>query len=172
MLLPRCLIFFNRPHAHKIQFVQLVILSKIPTEDPTSLSLPTDPFTTLTDLLQLDTLPPFDEKWQASKEVQLFIRKMLGFKPGMVKSERVIHDLKFADEPDMVVCRPMSPPILTRRAVRETPVLGASAPSKCAKKTFRDFMNAQVKLEPVDVEEIQELEVNLNQLLCVIHFPS
>jgi hypothetical protein len=154
--------------------VQLVVLSEIPTEDPTSLFLPTDPFNTLTNLLQLQNLPPYDEKLQITKEVQTFIKKTLVSKSGKVKSEHVIDDFG-VDEDDLAVSRPMSPPILTRRAARETPVLGASAPSKCAKNTFRDFINAHpvhAKLEPVDVEEVQEPKVNLNQVLCVINFPS
>ncbi|KAF8238023.1 hypothetical protein L208DRAFT_1355554 [Tricholoma matsutake] len=156
-----------------IQFTQnavaeLVILSEIPTEDPTSLFLPADPFITLTNLLHLQILQPYDEKLQITKEVQTFIKKMLGSTPGKAKSERVIDEFS-VDQDDLVVCRPMSPPILTRRAMRETPHLGAST-GKRAKQSFRDFVNAlpvQTKLVPVDVVEIQEPEVNITQVLDI-----
>jgi hypothetical protein len=158
--------------------MQLVTLSKIPVEDPSSLSLPIDAFTTLTSLLQLQSLPPYDEKLQITNwhEVQTYIKKTLGYIPGKTKSERVINDFHFkVDEDHLMICRPMSPPILTRRAIRETPVLGASAPSKHPKKTFRDFMNPQLiraDFQPVDVEEVQEPQINISQVLWVFHFPN
>ena len=156
--------------------MQLVTLSEIPVEDPSSLSLPIDPFTTLTNLLQFQNLPPYDEKLHITnwREVQTFIKKTLGHIPGKIKSERVIDDIDFRlDENDLMIYRPMSPPILTRRAIRETPTLGASAPSKSLKKTFRDFMNPQLILasfEPVDVEEVQVPKINISQVLYVSRF--
>jgi hypothetical protein len=138
-------------------------LNEIPAEDPTSLFLPTDPFTTLTHILGLRSLQPYDEKLRITKEVQTFIKGMLGSKPGKVKSERGLDD--FND--DVVASKLMSPPVLTRRAVRETPVLGTSAPIRNPKKTFQEFTKTCPKLRPVDVEEIQEPKLDMNKVLCV-----
>ena len=94
---------------------------------------------------------------------------MLRSKQGKVESERVIDSLG-VDQHDLMVHRPVSPPILTRRALRETPVIGSN---KCGKKTFKDFINArpvEAKLEPVEVEQIQDPVVNINQVLCVTLF--
>ena len=94
---------------------------------------------------------------------------MLRSTPGKTKSEHVVDSCE-GDEDTLAVYRPMSPPILARRAVRETPALGAAMPKKRPKQTLHDTMYAHPmcpKPESVKVEEVPEPQVNVNQVLYV-----
>lgn len=62
---------------------------EIPTADPYSLTLPTDPFETLTRLHALGSCEPFQEKFQSTPGAIQYIKKLIKPQTGKPKSERV-----------------------------------------------------------------------------------
>ncbi|KAJ7702248.1 hypothetical protein B0H17DRAFT_923713 [Mycena rosella] len=69
-------------------------LVEIPTADPHSLLLPTDPFETLTRIHGLGSAEPFLEKFQSTPSAVQYIKKLRLIKPqsGKPKSDRVVFE--------------------------------------------------------------------------------
>jgi hypothetical protein len=65
----------------KTDVIQLLseCLCFVPTTDPNSLTLPEDPFHTLSRILGFVDLVPFDEKWPADPDAIHILRKSLTF---------------------------------------------------------------------------------------------
>ncbi|RDB14589.1 hypothetical protein Hypma_016464 [Hypsizygus marmoreus] len=155
-----------------VQYTQLAVseasLCTIPVHDPRSLTLPTDPFTTLYTLLGIPNLPQHDEKLTTTHDARLLLKDVITSFKGTPKSERLVWSN--ADDSDEEFYR--IEPILTRRAVRETPVLGGR-PSKKAGvdvKSYSMFMASHsVALTPVPVHAVQEPEVKIQQVLDVTY---
>ncbi|EPQ50101.1 hypothetical protein GLOTRDRAFT_134253 [Gloeophyllum trabeum ATCC 11539] len=148
-------------------------LVPIPEVEPNTLVLPAEPFAVLSKRLQLNELPLYEEKWNlAGVEVASHIRDTLTrkTKPPSVACWIV------EDEYDYMTSmyRPMSP-ILTRRAMHETPKPGhltdqsnlpqssADIISKCSIRPVEE----QVLDEPsINVEEVLRLKPALNAEMC------
>ena len=74
-----------------LTYVQLLskCLSIVPTADPNSLTLPEDPFHTLSRILALPDLKPYnvDEKWPADRDAIKLLRTVFTF-PGKPSTKR------------------------------------------------------------------------------------
>lgn len=153
-----------------VQFTQLAVsdllsgLKPIPVHDPTALTLPTEPLTLYLSTFG-STAEPYTEKLQTTNEARLLIKRLLASKPPRV--------VKFADEEDEKenygYHRPSTPPILTRRAIRETPVIGKTPETV---KTYATYAKTSLHhaLHPVPLQEIAEPQVNFDQVLFVTVF--
>ncbi|KAJ6500557.1 hypothetical protein C8R45DRAFT_863187 [Mycena sanguinolenta] len=136
---------------------------EIPTIDPNSLILPTDPFDTLTRIHGLAALEQFQEKLQSTPGAIQCIKKFRKVEAGKPKSEGVaLQESRF--ESNFPLCRPFSP-ILTTRARRETPrskrhpKLLDSLPA-----LHQEFLSSQ-KIAPIEVEPISETLVKQDEVL-------
>ena len=67
-------------------------LELVPLTDPASLLIPTDPFTALSQMYQLDSISPYDEIPQTTIEGYEYIKRTLKTRPGKPKSERIVED--------------------------------------------------------------------------------
>ena len=141
----------------------------IPTIDPYSLTLPEDSFQALSRTLGLADLKPWDEIWPADRNGIQLLRESLTFS-GKSRAERCWDDedecVLFSDsniqhdgETDRLVVdynsrvyRPMSP-VLTTRAIRDTPKLGSSFALESIPKSQDDVLKW---LKRVDSEVIEE----------------
>ncbi|KAF7359276.1 hypothetical protein MSAN_01270000 [Mycena sanguinolenta] len=136
---------------------------EIPTTDPNSLILPSDPFDTLTRIYGLAALERFQEKLQCTPGAIQHIKRFIKVDAGKLKSERVaLQESRF--ESNVPLCRPFSP-ILTTRARPETPR------PKANPKLFdflpalhQEFLSSQ-KIAPVEVEPISETVVKQDEVL-------
>ncbi|KIM77149.1 hypothetical protein PILCRDRAFT_825707 [Piloderma croceum F 1598] len=138
----------------------------VPTTDPHSLTLPEDSFQALSRTLGLPDLKPWDEIWPADRNGIQLLRKSLTFS-GKPRVERCWDD---EDEfnYNSWIYRPMSP-ILTTRAIRDTPKLGSSVALKSIPKSQDDVLKS---FKRVDSEVIEEpprakLEDALNLRLAI-----
>lgn len=147
-------------------------LEQIPEYDPASLTLPSDPYSTLARIHNLDSLPPFHEEFATTQDALQLLRNSTALPKGQTKSERFSWGKDAWDEYqndtfDRVEC------ILTRRAVRETPVRGKSggvrqapAMQKAKRDSFARFMTSKpIAFASVKVEPVQEPQVRLDQVL-------
>jgi hypothetical protein len=133
----------------------------IPSHDPTSLTLPTDPLVSYLSILA-STVEPYTEKLQTTNEARLLIKRLLASKPPRVAM--------FVDEENEQEKyrhhRPATPPILTRRAIRDTPIIGK--PRAKLRSYAAYTQNAPPNaLQPVPVQEVPEPQVNFDQILFV-----
>ncbi|KAJ7771638.1 hypothetical protein B0H16DRAFT_1514188 [Mycena metata] len=138
---------------------------EIPTADPHSLTLPTDPFETLTRLHALGSCEPFQEKFQSTPGAIQYIKKLIKPQPGKPKSERVAFE-ESQFESYVPICPPFCP-VLTTRAMRETPKPKAG-PTKFRASlppSHSEFVSSQ-GIRPVDVEPISEPSVKQDDVLC------
>ncbi|KAJ7243403.1 hypothetical protein B0H12DRAFT_1130976 [Mycena haematopus] len=137
---------------------------KIPTTDPNSLTLPTDPFDTLTRIHGLATLERFQEKFQSTPGAIQLIKRLIKAETGKPKSDRVsLQESSF--ESSVPVCRPFSP-ILTTRAIRETPRAKAESPKllDSLPPVHQEFLSSQ-GIAPIGVEPILETSVKQDEVL-------
>lgn len=139
-------------------------LKPIPVHDPTAITLPTDPLTLYLSTF-VSAVEPYTEKLQTTNEAHLLIKRLLASKPPRVA--------KFADgedeEENYGYHRPSTPPILTRRAIRQTPVIGKTLETA---KTYAAYVKtAQYHaLRPIPLQEMPEPQVNFDQVLFVTNF--
>ncbi|KAJ7273096.1 hypothetical protein C8J57DRAFT_1715378 [Mycena rebaudengoi] len=151
---------------------------EIPTTDPNSLLLPTDPFDTLTRINGLDSIESFQEKFRSTPnaiqvelklsfavqwlDVPQHLKNTIKPKLSKPRSERVsLEESTF--ESYVPVCRPMSP-ILTTRAIRETPRLGTHKFLKSLPPLYADFISSQ-EIKTVEVETMLEPSVKTDEVL-------
>ncbi|KAJ7611582.1 hypothetical protein FB45DRAFT_940310 [Roridomyces roridus] len=124
-------------------------LTTIPTTDPNSLILPTDPYETLTRIHGLGSLEAFQERFQSTPDAIQCIKKLL--KPEKPKSDRV-----FLQESNFESCspvwRPMSP-ILTSHARRETPKPGSNNFFQSLPASHPEFLTSQ-SIKPIENEPV------------------
>ncbi|KAG6885124.1 hypothetical protein C0993_005702 [Termitomyces sp. T159_Od127] len=143
---------------------------QVPEYDPVSLILPSDPYSTLARIHNLDSLPPLHEKFVTTQDALQLLRNSITLPKGQPKSECFSWSKDAWDEfQDDAFDR--LEPILTRRAVRETPVLGKSdgAKQKAELDSFARFMTSKpIAFESVSVEPVQEPQVKFNQVLDVV----
>lgn len=78
--------------------------------------------------------------------------------------------LDLADDVRKSLCRPMSP-ILTLRAIRETPKLGSGAALKSIPSSHADSVK-NLALKPVDGEVMDEKQVKMEDVLYVFFVSS
>ncbi|KAG6896756.1 hypothetical protein C0992_006331 [Termitomyces sp. T32_za158] len=159
-----------------VQFTEaaLISLEEIPEYDPASLTLPSDPYSTLARIHNLDNLPPLHEKFATTQDALQFLRNSITPPEGQTKSECFSWSKDAWDEFQNDAFERVEP-ILTRRAVRETPVLGKSggahrapAMQKADLDSFARFMTSKpIAFEPVSAEPVQETQVKLDQVLDV-----
>ncbi|KAF8075987.1 hypothetical protein FPV67DRAFT_392206 [Lyophyllum atratum] len=153
---------------------ELVSLEPVPTHDPASLTLPTDPFTTLISLFKLGDLPSYQEKLVISQAARLLLKEVITLPKGKPRSERLVWSRDAWDEREDESLYPVEP-ILTRRAVRETPILGKTGGAHRCRETEQVKVNSYTSLvtstplalDSVNVQPIQEPDVNLDKVLDV-----
>ncbi|KAJ7739636.1 hypothetical protein DFH07DRAFT_839946 [Mycena maculata] len=137
-------------------------LTEIPTADPGSILLPKDPFDTLTRIHDLGSVEAFQEKFQSTPNAIQYIKKLIKPRTGKPKSERVsFHESSF--ESHIPVCRPMSP-ILTTRAIRETPKPGSNKFLDSLSLSHREFLSSQA-IKNVPIEPILDPPVKQDEIL-------
>ncbi|KAJ7118748.1 hypothetical protein C8R44DRAFT_789150 [Mycena epipterygia] len=137
-------------------------LVEIPTADPHSLLLPTDPFDTLKRIHGLGSIEAFLEKSQSTPSAIQYIKKLIKPKSGQPKSDQVtFQESNF--ESYIPVCRPMSP-ILTTRAIRETPRAGTSKFLKSLPPSSAEFLLSQA-IKPIGTEPVLEPSVKQDDVL-------
>ncbi|KAJ7168264.1 hypothetical protein C8R43DRAFT_983743 [Mycena crocata] len=137
-------------------------LVEIPTADPTSLILSTDSFETLTRIYGLSSVEALQEKFQSTPSAIQYLKKLIKPQTGKLKADRVVvQESNF--ESHVPAYRPMSP-ILTTRAIRETPRLGTNTFLKSLPHSHREFLSSQTVL-PVDVEPVSEPSVKQDDVL-------
>ncbi|KAJ7460988.1 hypothetical protein B0H11DRAFT_160147 [Mycena galericulata] len=136
-------------------------LTVIPTADPKSLILPSDPFDTLTRIHGLGSIDAFQERFQSTPNAIQYIKKLIKPQSGKPRSEQVpFQESNF--ESYVPVCRPMSP-ILTTRARRETPRPGTNRFLNTLPPSHPDFLLSQaiilVENEPVLEPSVKQDDV-------------
>lgn len=154
---------------------------EIPTTDPNALILPTDPFDNLMRIHPLGLLEPFQEKFQSTPGAIQHIKKHIKPQAGKPKSDRVAVDESsckhilhasyrityalFAVESYVPVCRPFSP-VLTTRAIRETPRPKVALPKflDSLPPSHQEFLTSQ-RVGPIGVEPILEASVKQDDVL-------
>ncbi|KAG6813927.1 hypothetical protein H0H92_005776 [Tricholoma furcatifolium] len=155
----------------------LVSLEQVPDHDPSSLTLPTDPFATLWHIHHLNTLLPYQEKFITTQNALLYIKNTLTLPKTPLKSESISWGRDAFDEyDDSALDRVES--ILTRRAMRETPVLGTSAGAhqalgmqKVDTRSFSSLMASKpFVFKPIVVEPVLEPQVKFNHVLDVTYY--
>ncbi|EDR04436.1 uncharacterized protein LACBIDRAFT_330568 [Laccaria bicolor S238N-H82] len=134
-------------------------LELVPLTDPASLLIPTDPFATLSQMYQLESIPPYDEIPQTTVEAYEYIKRTLKTRPGKPKSERIVED----DDYSLTFDRPMSP-ILTSKSRRETPTLGKGKAARAALSSYKTIFNKH-KLTEIPVEPVPEVTIPLEEAL-------
>jgi hypothetical protein len=164
---------FVHPCTRFIELIFIQLLSEclciVPTTDPHSLTLPEDSFQALSRTLGLSDLKPWDEIWPADRNGIQLLRESLTFS-GKPRVKRCWDDedecvlfsdsnIQYDDETHGLVVdynswiyRPMSP-ILTTRAIRDTPKLGSSVALKLIPKSQDDVLKS---FKRVDSEVIEE----------------
>ncbi|KAJ7837063.1 hypothetical protein B0H14DRAFT_3704351, partial [Mycena olivaceomarginata] len=137
---------------------------EIPTTDPNALILPTDPFDNLMRIHSLGLLEPFQEKFQSTPGAIQHIKKHIKPQAGKLKSDRVAVD-ESSFESYVPVCRPFSP-ILTTRAIRETPRPKVALPKflDSFPPSHQEFLTSQ-RVGPIGVEPILEASVKQDDVL-------
>ncbi|KAG6918221.1 hypothetical protein DXG01_015814 [Tephrocybe rancida] len=172
----RCHITTDYVQFTETAVAELVSLEQIPTYDPASLTLPSDPFATLSLFHNLENLPPYQEKPTTTQDALQLIKKAIAQPKGRPKSENLVWGTDPWDErEDDAFYRVEA--ILTRRACRETPVLGKTGGAHRAvgmqKVEFGSYKHLTASkpiiCKPIHVEPIQEPEVKANQVLDVIY---
>ncbi|KAJ8489964.1 hypothetical protein ONZ45_g13374 [Pleurotus djamor] len=99
-------------------------MEPIPSHDPKSLYLPTDPFDTLTRIHRLPELQAYEESWTSSSTVLTYIKTAIKVPPGQLKSDRAWEDDDLDGEGFFVLEHCMDQSILSRKARKETPKFG------------------------------------------------
>ncbi|KAJ7491272.1 hypothetical protein FB451DRAFT_1222613 [Mycena latifolia] len=138
-------------------------LVEIPTTDPHSLLLPTDPFETLTRIHGLGSIGPFFERFQSTPSAIHYI-KNLRKTSGNLKSRSAqvaFEESRF--ESHRPLCPPMSP-ILTRRATRETPRPASNKFLKSLPHSHPEFLASQA-IKPLEIESVLEPSVKQDEVL-------
>ncbi|KAK7035745.1 hypothetical protein R3P38DRAFT_3311737 [Favolaschia claudopus] len=136
---------------------------EIPTADPASLTLLRDPFAVLTRIHGLGTLPPFQEKFQSTPGAIQHIKSLIKPLAGRLKADRAA--LLESNHEAYPFVAPFAP-ILTTRAIRETPKPKAMAPHliDSLPTSHRVFLSSQT-IEPIGVEQIPETAVKQDEVL-------
>ncbi|KAG5353703.1 hypothetical protein C0989_003129 [Termitomyces sp. Mn162] len=157
-----------------VQFTEaaLVSLKQVPEYDPASLTLPSDPYATLSHIHDLENILLWEEKFTTTQDALQLLKKSVVPK-GQTKSEWFSWGRDTWDEYQDDFYRVES--ILTRRAVRETPVLGKSGGAHRAPGIQKVELDSYARLlaskpiafKSVDVEPVQEPQIKLNQVLDV-----
>lgn len=155
-------------------------LSKVPTSDPGSLRLPTDPFDKLAEMYNLATLAPYEGEFKVNPEALQYMRDALKRAPGEPKSERVSFDddcgfsgcscvrtltrqpyPHLANDTSPLYC-PLSP-VLTANSMHKTPRLGLGHFLESMPRGISSLQS----IKPVEVEPIEEPRVSVEKVLCV-----
>ncbi|KAG6833602.1 hypothetical protein H0H87_004229 [Tephrocybe sp. NHM501043] len=155
---------------------ELLPLKQIPVHDPASLTLPSDPFATLSSIHNLGSLRPHSEKATTTQDALLLLKKAITPSNGYPRSECLSSGRDSCNEREEDSFYRVEP-ILTRRAVRETPVLGATGGAHRAVGIQKVDRNSYARLmaskpilcKPVVVEEVKEREVKMSRVLDVIY---
>ncbi|KAF8492671.1 hypothetical protein JB92DRAFT_3100288 [Gautieria morchelliformis] len=125
-------------------------LSVVPLDDPTSLVLPVDPFEQLYQKLKIEDQKPYDQTWTVADETRQWVQDTLGNgngrEPPTDRCWRTVDESTYTNP-----VRPMSP-ILTTRAIRQTPRIGGASSSSTLIKSFR-HCNPKY-LEYVDIKPV------------------
>ncbi|KAF8877615.1 hypothetical protein BD779DRAFT_1556893 [Infundibulicybe gibba] len=96
-------------------------LTEVPTADYNSPHIPTNPL----NIINVEEVPPYEEKLQSSEEAAAYIETSLGTLKGKPKSDRVYYDDEYVD-----AFRPLSEPfepLLPLKCIRAAPCSGAPA---------------------------------------------
>ncbi|GLB33412.1 hypothetical protein LshimejAT787_0102960 [Lyophyllum shimeji] len=169
----RCHITIDYMQFTRAAVAELISLEQVPEHDPASLTLPTDPFTALFN--QVGNLPPYQEKVVISQAARLLLKNVISLPKGKPRSERLSWSKDAWDQREEDAFYNVDP-IVTRRAVRETPVLGKSGGARRSAMRTVDFKSYSslltsipIAITPIEVQPVQEPKVNLDQVLDVIY---
>nr|GAT60059.1 predicted protein [Mycena chlorophos] len=128
---------------------------QIPTVDPNALTLPPDPFDTLTRVYGLTALPPFQEKFQSTPNAIQYIKKTLGPNPRKPPSTSAAFE-EHPSEARTLSYVPISS-ILSARARRETPRPGTNTFLRSLPNSHWQFLASQGITSVADEPMVEEL---------------
>ncbi|KAJ7599285.1 hypothetical protein C8J56DRAFT_1158241 [Mycena floridula] len=131
--------------------------------DPSSLILPTDPWDKLTRLYGLKSLKSYDETPQTMAEATSCIKQVLK-KPGTLKTRSILFDNQYDDGLEK---HETFPQLLTRRAMKETPVPGSNAKLKKLPTSYSAMLDTH-SIERIPVQDIEMEPMNRDALLDTI----
>ncbi|KAG8219429.1 hypothetical protein J3R82DRAFT_354 [Butyriboletus roseoflavus] len=140
-----------------VEELLLQTLEYVPMADATSFRLPTEPFEILMRSLQSLDLTPPEEKWATPSEHVRYLRTFFPPAPDPrdLRTEKCWHeDDHYATI--SLMCRPMSSPILSKRARRDTPKLGKTNFGASIPRT-NSTLTAFLNLKPVSVQSIEDV---------------
>ncbi|KAH0837950.1 hypothetical protein J3R83DRAFT_6185 [Lanmaoa asiatica] len=152
-----------------VEELLLQTLEYVPMADATSFLLPIEPFEVLMGSLHSLDLTPPEEKWATPLEHVEYLRTF--FPPP--SHPRDLRTEKCWNEDDYyaklsLIRRPISSPILSKRARRETPKLG-STNSRAFIPRIHPALTAFLDLKPVSVQSIEDLPTTpVDDVLCGI----
>ncbi|KAI9570183.1 hypothetical protein HD554DRAFT_388738 [Boletus coccyginus] len=140
-----------------VEELLLQTLEYVPMADATSFLLPTEPFEVLMrSLHSLDPTPP-EERWATPSEHLRYLRTF--FPPPPHPQDLPTEKCWLEDDHYVklsLICRPISPPILSKRARRETPTLG-SINSRASVPRTKSALTKFLDLNPVSIQSIEDL---------------
>lgn len=139
-------------------------LTEIPTTDPHSLLLPKDPFDALTRIYALGSIAPLSEKFQVDPGAVQYIKSLTKKQSANVKPRS--NQIAFEEssfESHAPICTPLSP-ILTRRAMRESPQLGSNAFLMSLPPSHPEFL-ASLAIKSLNVEPVSEPLMRQDEVL-------
>ncbi|KAF8588344.1 hypothetical protein K439DRAFT_1658555 [Ramaria rubella] len=142
----------------------------VPADDPLSLALPEEPFETLCRQLKLKQQQPYDQLWETNSASRQLLTEVL-LERSNVREPPLRRCWDTDDEtPFYNPYRPITP-ILTTRAIRQTPRLGASSPNKSLKQFDLKYLeHTNLKLAPD--ESLEEKEISPRERDGLLGFRS
>lgn len=137
-----------------------IILVPVPEHDPHDIQIPEDPFDALSRVFGLKNVPEtLEEKLVTTPESLAHLRSVVAFLnfKGRPKTERV-----WNENSELEIYRPIAEPmspILSRRAIRETPDPGAGRLLQAYTRENPSYGSVLPKLKPVPLPDVEELRI-------------
>ncbi|KZT30993.1 hypothetical protein NEOLEDRAFT_1238155 [Neolentinus lepideus HHB14362 ss-1] len=140
-------------------------LAPVPLIEPSTLVLPPEPFELLSQRLKLKELVPYEEKWNvASAAVASHILSIFAVKKNVKPPSITCWSTDDGYDHSTSIYRSMSP-ILTRRAMRQTPKPGQLTADELKLPETNANMLKKFSFQPIDNEPIEETPVNTEEVL-------
>ena len=154
-------------------------MKPVPLIDPYTLVIPPDPYDVFAQMHGLSSLAPYDQTFKTTDEARLYLKKVMGPKPGVPKIEGVIWDndckpchplvenFKLIDLHSDGKNYPLHEPIfaaLSRKARQSAPKLGSKKHTDSFPKVYRDLLKSQ-GIGPIRVEETEDPPLSIDENL-------
>ncbi|TFK56839.1 hypothetical protein OE88DRAFT_1730282 [Heliocybe sulcata] len=140
-------------------------LGPVPLIEPNTLVLPPEPFEVLSRQLKLRELPCYEEKWNlAGAEAASRIRNALTIRKNSKPPSVTCWSTDDGYDYFTSIYRPMSP-ILTRRAMRQTPKLGQLTTDDSKLPENNTDMLKKHAIKPIDNSPMEEPHIKMEEVL-------